>query len=496
MLNSCNYNGNQIIFNKSNDHNNIFSVLVGVNGVGKSRLLSSLAIKFSGIQARSRAASAEGIYKISDHLFPDCTKNFNKVIASSISPFDKFPINNNQEDNYHYLGIRNIKSQSIGFSHMSRIIGEFIHKIINNELNTETIGNILKYLGYKNDISFSFSYSYSLHYHNLGFTNETLKEANNILKKYNSQFKAPEIDTKISSVINDLEQEKRRINEIIENEEKKNKSAKRKYYLNDFHHLVNSLSEIKKIGFETISEFKYFFDAINDSYLNFNLTESNLIINTKDEILLKIIKSNFKKLLLNEHIKIHSINVKKNNSEGKQINLTAASSGEQSVLLSLIGISTYIEDDSLILIDEPEICLHPSWQEKYISLLIDSFSEKKGCHFIIATHSPQIISNLYSKNCYIIDLSNKKTYESKDFIKRSADFQLLNIFNAPGYRNEYLLKLITKGLSQLSTQLKIDSEEIQTYEDLISKKENLNKDDPTLDLLQLLEKALAAYKNK
>ena len=52
--------------------------------------------------------------------------------------------------------------------------------------------------------------------------------------------------------------------------------------------------------------------------------------------------------------------------EKKDINqhllISQASSGEQSVIMSMLGIASKIENGSLICIDEPEVCLHPAWQ--------------------------------------------------------------------------------------------------------------------------------------
>lgn len=55
----------------------------------------------------------------------------------------------------------------------------------------------------------------------------------------------------------------------------------------------------------------------------------------------------------------------------------------------------------LILIDEPDLHLHLDWQRQYIAKLIDTFStvpENIKMHFIIATHSPFIISDLPKEN--------------------------------------------------------------------------------------------------
>jgi len=55
----------------------------------------------------------------------------------------------------------------------------------------------------------------------------------------------------------------------------------------------------------------------------------------------------------------------------------------------------------LILIDEPDLHLHLDWQRQYIAKLIDTFSavpENIKMHFIIATHSPFIVSDLPKEN--------------------------------------------------------------------------------------------------
>ena len=81
-------------------------------------------------------------------------------------------------------------------------------------------------------------------------------------------------------------------------------------------------------------------------------------------------------------------------------------SGELSVLSLILGLTATIKDDSLICIDEPEINLHPQWQEKIIELIELVSENYYGCHFFIATHSPQLISGIKQNNSFILDLSN------------------------------------------------------------------------------------------
>ena len=60
----------------------------------------------------------------------------------------------------------------------------------------------------------------------------------------------------------------------------------------------------------------------------------------------------------------------------------------------------------VILIDEPDLHLHLDWQKKYIQKLIDVFSTLDPnikLHFIIATHSPFIISDLPAESIIILE---------------------------------------------------------------------------------------------
>ena len=56
-------------------------------------------------------------------------------------------------------------------------------------------------------------------------------------------------------------------------------------------------------------------------------------------------------------------------------------------------------NNSVILIDEPEISLHPEWQRKIINVY-ESIGENN--QFIIATHSPHIIGGIESKQLRVL----------------------------------------------------------------------------------------------
>lgn len=76
------------------------------------------------------------------------------------------------------------------------------------------------------------------------------------------------------------------------------------------------------------------------------------------------------------------------NSNGESIAFNKLSSGERQLLYILLKSANTSEDDTVLLMDEPEISLHLSWQEKLITS-IKKINTK--CQLIIVTHSPAII---------------------------------------------------------------------------------------------------------
>ncbi len=99
--------------------------------------------------------------------------------------------------------------------------------------------------------------------------------------------------------------------------------------------------------------------------------------------------------------------------ENSEIPLANASSGEMMIISMLVHISSYIDKDTVILIDEPENSLHPRWQRKYIDMILDVFYLFQP-KIYVASHSPQIIpldNDLYKiftpRNGVILEVDEK-----------------------------------------------------------------------------------------
>jgi len=96
------------------------------------------------------------------------------------------------------------------------------------------------------------------------------------------------------------------------------------------------------------------------------------------------------------------------------------SAWEKTMLVRFTNIYMRILEDShndnLILIDEPDLHLHLDWQKKYMQRLIDVFSALNldiNLHFIIATHSPFIISDLPEKSIVLLDKSVENIHKGE-----------------------------------------------------------------------------------
>lgn len=168
------------------------------------------------------------------------------------------------------------------------------------------------------------------------------------------------------------------------------------------------------------------------------------------------------------------------------IKLEETSSGEFHLFSSLIGFMATMESNSLLLIDEPEISLHPNWQMKYIDVLSKIFSGDlfKTSQIIIATHSHFLISDLPGEESNIIGLKKEngviKSLEiNRDTYGWSAEQVLLDIFNVQTTRNYVvaerigiLLDLIAK---EGSTRKEIKSKFLELEMDKFS---SLPDEDP------------------
>ena len=124
----------------------------------------------------------------------------------------------------------------------------------------------------------------------------------------------------------------------------------------------------------------------------------------------------------------------------EELLLEDLSHGEMRKLGIYIWLKNRVKKDSIILMDEVDIALHPLWQYELVDDLV---KWSKGSQFLLATHSPQILSSTYYKNLIILDqedgkVSLKQLKEAP--LDRDINVILSNIMGS-GYFPKYLKNL-------------------------------------------------------
>jgi len=423
---------------KINIGENVYTVFIGKNGIGKSTLLAEMVSNATMLKSKIIKKSLD---------FPDAGPP--TVIAVSTSPFDKFklPIKTPKkiEDKYHYIGMRNSQGSSAIALISSATIG-LIERIIKQERSLQLI-EMFKILGFGSDIELIF------------------KQSTKGQKLFDIQFYKI-LDARINFDDDWLEQVAHTLDgetyEFIANMGESDQS-KLKQAIYNFRKMF-----IEKQSVRVKIDFSYYQDIDNYSYLN---------------TLYLLYKSGLLKL----------IDLRLNKHDFGRMSVRRASSGEQCMLVMMLGIAGYIEDNALIFIDEPEISLHPLWQEKFISTLIKVFSNFNYCQFFIATHSPQVISRLSNENCFITSLTKKEVFEAKSFNNRSSDYQLAELFEAPGAMNEYINRLAFSLLSSIKVQKSVSTENKNLLNKLLKFSDCLEVNDPTTELISSIKQVANYY---
>ena len=97
---------------------------------------------------------------------------------------------------------------------------------------------------------------------------------------------------------------------------------------------------------------------------------------------------------------------------GKKLKLTQLSSGEKQEIVLFYDLIFKTKEKVLLLIDEPEISLHITWQKKFMDDLLRIIKYKKF-NVIVATHSPQIINNHWERQIDLGELYAEQQFDKK-----------------------------------------------------------------------------------
>ena len=449
---------------------NYFTVLIGKNGSGKSRFLAELCKSFLAMDEdlhpsanRFHLLDPQSVFNVTYVLagrqisvtrsrksvtfdgadWNGATKP-TRVIATTITPFDKFPIPRSRSELlaedavYRYLGAKNRYGQASGSGQLSRVVESLIfatHKLAADRLR---LSQVFDLLGYKPRIQIEYRPRFSAR------TLERLEpgrggnpiEAMNILLR-NTAFRS-----RFNQEATIDHQRSQQLLSSVETLAARTERGRLTFEVDfasgyrtpDLFELYADISELRRYGLISLTGLKL-----------------------------------------------------ERRTSNTQIDLKEASSGEQSIAVTILGIASEMQDNSLVVIDEPEISLHPEWQEAFIPLLSSTFSSYSGCHFLLATHSPLLLSRSDPKNTSVFLMDDNSLVTSERFSQRSSDYQLATAFDTPGYRNEYLMREGLLALS-LAAQGKTDTSEFLSRQQLLqNSKPHLEPDDPVYAIAEALE---------
>jgi len=161
----------------------------------------------------------------------------------------------------------------------------------------------------------------------------------------------------------------------------------------------------------------------------------------------------------------------RNKNGGDKFSIDEVSTGEKTLLSKVLYL--YLEDikDKVILIDEPELSLHPSWQNKVLKIY-ENFAKQNTCQIIIATHSPQIIASADNESIRFLGKDEEGNIRAiNDIQAYGRDIEW--VLQQMGVKNMRVLEVLEKftNCQQLLNDEKYDEAEacINSLEEEIGK---------------------------
>ncbi|MCG2618124.1 AAA family ATPase [Terrimonas sp. NA20] len=454
------------------------TLIIGPNGTGKSQILSAIVEVFNYLAVAKYQSGLKRPFNFNFELkyflfgkehHVDCSTGElifsinqtranlseinlpEKFIASSISLNDRYPLLNNRSKyintHYEYLGVRSSGNSAYISYHIKKVVDS----LSDSAMKLSTLPNIrmlFEKLSLQPRLTISFKPGRRF----------SLKEGNS-----NNIFEIAKSENSFSHYFQ----------EFIKDTRSKSLDERR---LSTYERILSDPNALKKaVSFlqTHIDKFKqkYLYKIRINYHLNFEKANTLNDFANDSEILRTL-----------RELEIFSVDKVNLTKEGTNFKFEQASSGEYHLLTSFLGIISKIEDNSLILIDEPEISLHPNWQMQFMDVLNRVFENFTTCHFIIASHSHFLVSDLENEKSSILRLAMAKdsgTIESellrKDTFGWTPENILYNIFNVASVSNHYF-EMDLRKLARLISDKSKDFTAIRSYINKLERFEILPED--------------------
>lgn len=445
---------------ESNSQDCEFTLLIGKNGVGKSLILEAILdfllyvwvsyTMYSMVRRSKYIFCTTLIYYMNGavckldwqegslHFYIDeeeCSVLLDylpRIVATSFSICDKFKVPGSKEREqfhfYKYIGAK-VNGNMISPTSILFTLLSNIASASQEQLNR--INNAINAIGYELYISF--------------------------------RFKLQAVDEKFT------------FNETLNDFEMK---AKETTYAGKKFRQLNF--DEKQVLFDFYEKIKGNKDAIS---MNIDLTDGNDLEAKKHDVYALY------KLRQMHVINLSQISFRKVSKEF--VSCIDMSSGEFNMLATIISVASVAEKNVLVLMDEPEISQHPSWQMSIIDYL-DKCLKGQACHLLIATHSNFLVSSLPMKRSEVFHLykDEHNLIKSKEIENNtygwSAEEVLLKVFNMPTTRNRYLANIVGELMNGISYDTMKEEEVLSKISFLKEIVGNLNDIDPMKKIIETI----------
>lgn len=443
------------------------TLVTGRNGSGKSRLLSAIAGAFDALDGRHLRNRQPIVveYRVGklDYAFRVDGKNVTAfidgeavkaerlprpgaVVAATASAFDKFHLPREArslepalaESTYRYLGLKDGRGRISARAGIFRALEQLFDASDEDQHRRQRVSDVFLYLGYSPTVEVTYAWTYR--------GNEIAGEEGTDLTHAVERF---------------LDDAKRRAAGTA-------RAVVPDYFLKDAQAGRNLAASV-----DSLREF-------SDGRV-VRLTADFTRQNYRGEVHLKMARQ----LARAGIMQMADVTLWRKSS-GDRVEITDASSGELSLVVTLLGIASSIEDGSLILIDEPEISLHPQWQSDYLGRLTEAFSAFQGCHFVLATHSPTLVAGASPELTNIVNLERSVAATGEPSSERSVDEVLFSTFGVVTKNSLHLRNLLIAALRGAEDGELALSKYDQEMAALQAARPELPPDDPTGEIIDSL----------
>lgn len=412
----------ELKFGQIRNGQNKISVITGPNGSGKTELLATLGRWFSSPSVGGLGPGVSVSWRNNGIAYSSTVSGSrylpSRVIAQTFSPFSRFapprdtPLSltkiyaeaAEQESNYRCVGIHR-RTRYISGALSKRVLERGIYQLTEAPIHTRALGKVIRALGFRERIDFRYR----------GFGNA---------KGLFSAFHRGELEAYLTDAFppyshsgNELSKEVRRTGVTA--------------LALLLQSVLGLLGEYPDRG---VFEFTFDFEAGRASE-DFARMQALVLLRRLD--VLRLERCSFSPT-----------------DGAKSIDLAEASSGQQQMLCSMFGLLSELRDNSIVLIDEPELSLHPTWQMDFLDRLSSVLEQFNGCHVILATHSPLIAQSALIDGIEVLrmrppdDVTTAGSMYQQD-ADTSVEGTLLDVFGTPVPGSVYLanqiFEIVTEG---------------------------------------------------